>query len=105
VRLGSLSANRDANLHFESDGPADIRIATYRAIRHDRHPMGRWVDLVAPNAVRPNRAAITIPGHAPKPGAQTRAILSRIGLTEAEIAAMIDAGIAATGWSAKYLPE
>jgi crotonobetainyl-CoA:carnitine CoA-transferase CaiB-like acyl-CoA transferase len=105
VRLGSLSANRDANLHLESDGPADIRIATYRAIRHDRHPMGRWVDLVAPNAVRPDRAAITIPGHAPKPGAQTRAILSGIGLTEAEITAMIDAGTAAEGWSDKYLPE
>jgi crotonobetainyl-CoA:carnitine CoA-transferase CaiB-like acyl-CoA transferase len=105
VPLGSLSANRDANLHLESDGPADIRHATFRAIRHDRHPMGRWVDLVAPNAVRPDRATITIPGHAPKPGAQTRAILSRIGLTEAEISAMIDTGTAATGWSDKYLPE
>ena len=105
VPLGSLSANRDANLHLESDGPADIRHATYRAIRHDRHPMGRWVDLVAPNAVRPDRASITIPGHAPKPGAQTRAILSRIGLTEAEISAMINAGTAADGWSDKYLPE
>ncbi|MCO5125923.1 MAG: CoA transferase [Rhodobacteraceae bacterium] len=105
VPLGSLSDNRDANLHLESNGPADIRHATYRAIRHDRHPMGRWVDLVAPNAVRPDRAAITIPGHAPKPGAQTRAILSQIGLTEAEITAMLDKGTAATGWSDKYLPE
>ncbi|MEZ5751788.1 MAG: CoA transferase [Paracoccaceae bacterium] len=105
VPLGSLSANRDANLHLESAGPADIRHATYRAIRHDRHPMGRWVDLVAPNAVRPDRASITIPGHAPKPGAQTRVVLSRIGLTEAEISAMIDTGTAATGWSDNYLPE
>jgi crotonobetainyl-CoA:carnitine CoA-transferase CaiB-like acyl-CoA transferase len=105
VPLGSLSANRDANLHLESNGPADIRHATYRAIRHDRHPMGRWVDLVAPNAVRPERAAITIPGHAPKPGAQTQAILSQIGLTEAQITAMIDTGTAAMGWSDKYLPE
>ena len=105
VPLGSLSDNRDASLHLESDGPADIKQATYRAIRHDRHPMGRWVDLVAPNAVRPTRAAISIPGHASKPGAQTRTILSRIGLTEAEISTMIDAGHAATGWSEKYLPE
>jgi crotonobetainyl-CoA:carnitine CoA-transferase CaiB-like acyl-CoA transferase len=105
VPLGSLSENRDASLHLESDGPADIRNATYRAIRHDQHPMGRWVDLVAPNAVRPDRAAITIPGHAPKPGAQTRAILSRIGLTEVQIAAMLDAGTAAESWSDKYLPE
>ena len=105
VPLGSLSANRDTGLQSESDSPADIKQATYRAIRHDRHPMGRWVDLVAPNAVRPTRAAISIPGHAPKPGAQTRAILSRIGLTEAEISTLIEAGYAATGWSEKYLPE
>ena len=67
--------------------------------------MGRWVDLVAPNAVRPDRATITIPGHAPKPGAQTRAILSRSALTEAEIAAMIADGTAADAWCDKYLPE
>lgn len=103
--LGSLSGNRDASLILESTGPADIRHATYRAIRHDRHPMGRWVDLVAPNAVRPQQAAITIPGNAPKPGAQTRAVLARLGFLEAEIAAMIKAGTAAEGWSEKYLPE
>ncbi|RYG89445.1 CoA transferase [Loktanella sp. IMCC34160] len=105
VPLGSLLVNRDASLQRESDGPADIQRATYRAIRHDRHPMGRWVDLVAPNAIRPERASITIPGHAPKPGTQTRAILTRIGLTEDEISSMIDQGAAATGWSEKYLPE
>lgn len=105
VPLGSLSANREAGLHHESDGPADIQHATYRAIRHDRHPMGRWVDLVAPNAVRPGHATITIPGAAPKPGAQTRSILSRLGYGEAEISAMIAAGVAGEGWSARYLPE
>jgi crotonobetainyl-CoA:carnitine CoA-transferase CaiB-like acyl-CoA transferase len=105
VPLGSLSGNREAGLHHESEGPADIRQATYRAIRHDRHPMGRWVDLVAPNAVRPDHATITIPGAAPKPGAQTRAILSRLGYSKAEIAAMIEAGTAGESWSARYLPE
>ncbi|MEZ5789923.1 MAG: CoA transferase [Nitratireductor sp.] len=105
VSLGSLSANRDGNLQRESEGPADIRLATYWAIRHDRHPMGRWVDLVAPNAVRPSHATINIPGHAPKPGAQTRDILTRIGLSEEEISAMIDDGAAGECWSKKYLPE
>ena len=105
VPLGSLSGNRDASLHHESTGPADIRHATYRAVRHDLHPMGRWVDLVAPNAVRPQHAAITIPGNASKPGAQTQAVLARVGYTEAEITAMINSGTAAEGWSAKYLPE
>ncbi|OHV79988.1 hypothetical protein LCM4573_25120 [Rhizobium sp. LCM 4573] len=105
VPLGSLSINREAGLHLESEGPADIRQATYRAIRHDRHPMRRWVDLVAPNAVRPDHATITIPAAAPKPGAQTRAILSHLGHSEAEIATMIEAGVAGEGWSLRYLPE
>jgi crotonobetainyl-CoA:carnitine CoA-transferase CaiB-like acyl-CoA transferase len=105
VPLGSLSSNREASLQRESDGPADIRCATYRAIRHDQHPMGRWVDLVAPNAVRPAKAAITIPSHAPKPGADTRAVLSNFGYREEEIAAMIESSTAGEGWSDKYLPE
>lgn len=105
VPLGSLSANREAGLHRESDGTADISKATYRAIRHDQHPMGRWVDLVAPNAVRPQRARITIPGPAPKPGSHTRKILSELGYTEQEITAMLVNGTAGGSWSSKYLPE
>ena len=105
VPLGALSGNREAGLVWESAGPVDLTGATYRAIRHDRHPMGRWVDLVAPIAVRPGRATITIPGHAPKPGAQTRAILARLGLDPQAIAAMIAEGSAGEGCSAKYLPE
>lgn len=105
VPLGSLSANRDKSLTLESEGPPDINRATYRAIRHDCHPMRRWVDLVAPNAVRPSHARITIPSHAPKPGAQTRAILARIGYDEEKISAMIKAGTAGESWSDKHLPE
>ena len=105
VPLGSLQANRDSALQLESAGRLDITQATYRAVRHDRHPMGRWVDLVAPNAVRPNKAPIIIPGPAPKYGAQTRAILARIGYTSDEIDAMIAAGDAGESWSARYLPE
>ena len=67
--------------------------------------MGRWVDLVAPNAVRPERATITIPGNAPKPGTQTRTVLAQLGYTEPEISAMIESGAAGESWSAKYLPE
>lgn len=105
VPLGSLHATKDAALQAESAGEIDLRIATFRAIRHDRHPMGRWVDLVAPNAVRPSRARITIPGHAPKYGAHTRTVLARLGYPAAEIDAMIASGAAAERWSEKYLPE
>jgi crotonobetainyl-CoA:carnitine CoA-transferase CaiB-like acyl-CoA transferase len=105
VPLGSLQGNRDNALQMESTGVIDIGKATYRAVRHDRHPMGRWVDLVAPNAVRPQKAPIMIPGHAPKYGAQTRSILALMGYGADEIETMIETGDAGVTWSAKYLPE
>lgn len=105
VPLGSLGANCNAALQAESAGDIDLREATYRVIRHDKHPMGRWVDLVAPNAVRPDRAPVIIPGPAPKPGSQTRAILARLGYDRNEIEAMLASGAAGEGWSVKYLPE
>jgi len=103
--LGSLHETRDAGLQFESDGRIDISKATFRAVRHDQHPMGRWVDLVAPNAVRPDKAGITIPGPAPKYGQDTRTILARLGYADDEIHRMIESGAAAESWSDKYLPE
>ena len=67
--------------------------------------MGRWVDLVAPNAVRPVKADITIPGPAPKYGSNTRETLSRLGYSAAAIETMINAGAVSEQWSDKYLPE
>ncbi|MCU9850670.1 CoA transferase, partial [Defluviimonas sp. WL0024] len=89
VRLGSLHATRDAALQRESEGAIDLTQATFRVIRHDRHPLGRWADLVAPNAVRPGRGRITIPGPMPKYGVHTREVLGRIGYAPDAIAAMI----------------
>jgi crotonobetainyl-CoA:carnitine CoA-transferase CaiB-like acyl-CoA transferase len=103
--LGSLHGTRDAGLQRESEGEIDISKATFRAVRHDQHPMGRWVDLVAPNAVRPEKAGITNPGPAPKYGQHTREILAHIGYTHEEIRRMIESGAAAESWSDKYLPE
>jgi len=106
MQLGTLAGTRDASLVAESGAnEIDLTRDTFRAIRHDRHPMGRWVDLVAPNAVRPQAAAIAIPRSARKYGADTRAVLARLGQGDQEIDRMIAAGVAATGWSEKYLPE
>ncbi|MEM9140948.1 MAG: hypothetical protein AAGB15_14070 [Pseudomonadota bacterium] len=103
--LASLHETRDGALEVESAGPPDISRATFRAIRHDRHPMGRWCDLIAPNAVRSQSSAITIPGPAPKYGQHTRAILAELGLREDETDDMIENGIAAERWSDRYLPH
>ncbi|HUS54737.1 MAG TPA: CoA transferase [Thermohalobaculum sp.] len=103
--LATLAGTRDDALVSESARGPDIAHATFRAIRHDRHPMGRWVDLVAPNAVRPQNAHITIPAPAPKYGADTRTVLARLGYDDTKINQMIADRVAATSWSDKYLPE
>ena len=105
VRLASLLETRDAARQMESEGEIDIRQATFRVIRHDRHPMGRWCDLVAPNAVRSQSSHIRIPGPAPKYGQHSREILREIGYNDDAIEVMIDSGATALGWSEKYLPE
>ena len=105
VRLASLLETRDSSLQLESAGDIDLEKATFRAIRHDRHPMGRWCDLVAPNAVRSQTSRITIPGPMPKYGAHTMAILNQIGFTRSQIDTMLERGEAGIQWSEKYLPE
>ena len=105
IGLRSLHDTRDNALQFESAGEIDLRQSTYRAIRHDRHPMGRWIDLVAPNAVRPAHAKICIPGPMPKYGVDTREILQSLGMSASEIDCMIANGSAGEKWSEKYLPE
>ena len=67
--------------------------------------MGRWIDIVSPNAVRPQSGKITVPSHMPPYGRHTRQILARLGYDRAAIDSMIQAGIAGEGWSEKYLPE
>lgn len=103
--LGSLHDTRDAVLQHESTGQVDLNQGTFSVIRHDQHPMGRWCDLVAPNAVRPATATIHIPGPMPKYGADTRAVLEEVGFDEGQITAMIETGAAGESWSEKYLPE
>ncbi|MER9094742.1 CoA transferase [Mesorhizobium sp. M0700] len=105
VPLGSLKKTHDAALVRESDGDIDISQATYQVVRHETHPMGRWVDLVPPNAVRPRNGKITIPGPMPKYGDHTRSVLGRLGYSGSEIDAMIAEGVAGTSWSEKYLPD
>ncbi len=105
VRLASLLETRDASLQRESAGPIDLDNATFRVIRHNRHPMGRWCDLVAPNAVRTQTSRITIPGPMPKYGEHTYEILERIAFTRARIERMIETGATGLQWSEKYLPE
>ena len=79
--------------------------ATYRAVRHDQHPMGRSVDLAAPNAVPPPNAPITNPGSAPDYSVQTGSILAGLSFESDQIDAMMTLGEVSEKWSPAYFPE
>lgn len=105
VPLGSLHATRDASLAPESSREIDLTRDTFRVIRHDSHPMGRWIDLVAPNAVRPERGRITVPSPMAKYGTNTREVLSGLGYGSQAIDEILSSGAVGESWSEKYLPE
>lgn len=104
-RLDKMHAVRDAHLIAEAGEPPDLLGPTFSFIRHDPHPSGRFVDLVAPNAVRPRHASLRVPAPFKKPGTDTETILSELGFEPRRIAAMLENGEAANQWSEKYLPE
>ena len=104
-RLETMSAVREANLADESATPAALGGRTLRFTRDRHHPSGRVVDLVAPAAVRPRRAAISSPPPAPKYGADGDAILADAGYSPEEIDALVRAGVVGRQWSDDYLPD
>lgn len=102
--LSKMNDVRDAHKIAEGDGMPDLYGPTFAFIRHAPHPSGRWVDLVAPNAIRPRHAGLTIPGPMPKPGSHTREVLSAYGVGEADQTDMLAEGMIAESWSKRYLP-
>ncbi len=103
--LATLQALREENLQLESDGPPDLSGRTYSFVGHDQHPAGRQVDIVAPNAIRPQSSAITIPSPAQKYGHDSRAILKELGYSGDEIEGFIRQSVVSESWSEDYLPE
>jgi crotonobetainyl-CoA:carnitine CoA-transferase CaiB-like acyl-CoA transferase len=70
----------------------------------DGHPSGRRVTLAAPNAVRPHRSRVVVPGDAPKYGADTDKVLLAAGFTVDEIEELVRVGAASRSWTEVYLP-
>ncbi|RBQ14935.1 CoA transferase [Spongiactinospora rosea] len=104
-RIEHIADLRARGLVRESAGPVPLRDSAV-FVRHDRHPSGREVDLIAPQAVRPRNARVRMPSDAPRYGAHTREVLAELGFTPAEIDAMAADGSIADSWTADhgYLP-
>jgi crotonobetainyl-CoA:carnitine CoA-transferase CaiB-like acyl-CoA transferase len=101
----TMASVREANLFPEHVSLAELRGRTWAFIRHDPHPSGHRVDLVAPHAVRALNARIEIPAPAPQYGAHTREILAELGYDTSQIDGLLAQGIIAESWSDDYLPD
>jgi len=103
--LATLQTLREDNLQIESEASPDLCDSTYSFVRHDQHPSGRSIDIVAPNAIRPRSARITIPFPARKYGCDSRVLLAELGYSAEEIDNLIHQGVVSESWSEDYLPE
>lgn len=105
VPLATLSKICDTSLQIESEEDINLFGYTLRMARHDRHSMGQWCDLAAPNAVQPRRGKASMPAPMPQYGCHTRSVLTQLGHMAQEIDAMIAENVAGDSWSDRYLPE
>lgn len=81
-------------------GPSSVAF-----IRYPDHPCGHSVELIAPNAIRPQRAPVLLPCAMPKYGAHTLEVLEQHGFNQQQIDLWLDDGTVATQWSERYLPH
>jgi len=103
--LASMAGVREGYLSIEGRDEVDLLGPTFAFTRLADHPCGHQTDLVAPNAIRPRRSALTFPVTAPKYGADSRAVLSELGYGAEEVAKLIQAGAVAESWSRDYMPD
>lgn len=103
--VGTMARVRAEHLVTEGDWSPELRHDTMAFIRHDRHPCGHTVDLVAPTAMRLRSVPTILLGPAPKFGEHTVSVLRELGYTRAEVRALLDSEVAATSWSRQYLPD
>lgn len=105
-RVEAIADLKERNTTRESEGSVQLGTSTMLFLRHDQHPVGRWVDLPAPNAIRLHRLAVQVPGPAPRFGEHTYEVLAQLGCSDHDIATLQQAGIVADRWTpnATYLP-
>ncbi len=74
-------------------------------VRHASHPSGYVIDQVAQSAISMRHALVLEPGLPRKLGAQTREILTELGLSREDVEALIQDGTARETWGEQYLPD
>lgn len=103
----SMTSVRTRHLVAENAPESNLEGSTILFIRHDGHPSGRSVELVAPNAIRPRSYSVKIPGSAPAYGAHTWRILKDLGFDEKQRSRLLADGSVSEAWTygGEYLPD
>lgn len=105
--LKTLADIRERYLRTDNVKTIAFDDPTIHFVRHDKHPLGRNVDLPAPNWMRFRNSQISVGFDAPKFGADSREVLAELGYKDEYIERLIADGIVATSWSneTEYLPS
>ena len=105
--LQTLSEIRENYLGPDDIDNIDFDEPTIRFVRHSKHPLGRNVDLPAPNWMRFRNSTLSVGCDAPKFGANSREILVSLGYSNEAIEKLLEDGAVATSWSntREYLPS
>jgi len=104
VRPSSLADLRDQYIGTEQS-EINKQGSSYQFVRHNIASAGRWVELFAPCAIRPQAGEIKAFPPAEKYGKSTRKILSMLGYSEQKIDHLLAQSIVSSGWCENYLPE
>lgn len=105
--LQTLAEIRDNHLGPDDIDNINFDEPTIRFVRHSAHPLGRNVDLPAPNWMRLRNSSLLVGCDAPKFGADSVEVLTSMGYSKETIAKLLETGAVATSWSntEEYLPS
>ncbi len=107
IALQSLAQLRAKyTVQSSADGSDAMPRGSFR-LRRGAHPCGYPTTVPLATWIRPSTSAVTPLTPPPLPGSDTVAILSEVGYSENEIAALVSSGSARTGWELlrHYLPH
>lgn len=97
-RLADYAELRRRHRVEPSEEASALRTGNAAFVHYPSHPLGCALTLVAQCAIRTGRRPLIVTAPPTKYGADTRAVLSEVGMNDGEIDTLLRAGAAAEAW-------